>query len=530
MKRTLELGFCITGIYVCFLTWGVLQERLATTNYAAVPFSNHGIQHGSSVFGSTVSAYLASMPLLNYFVDVSFLMYLFDLFLWLYSEIMGQLHTAFCFIISFVYTPLSWTSNGSSPAATFESFVLLNMVQSIGSVIIAFFMLRVRYGVFPWPTLNALKSLALEFLNFPLWQVVKHYITFGRISMHHLPASKRREISSSHLSVPLKSSGNIATDKNAKITKDPKDFKDTMKQSNGIKNVPENRDLCGDVEEMSLELLMQYLRLAVCFCCASPFGYASLQYIDYVAMNLGKSCKLLPLVLMSVFFRGKRIERAKLVSLLLITAGVTGFMLFDTRNGKGKNSYTILDDRHWLLSLYGLFLLLVNLLLDGAMNTFQDEMFSAFRITSLHMMLHMNWMAVLLQFLYLASPLTGELWRTLDSLITYPRLFADVLLFGFCGALGQAFVFHTIERFGALSLVTVTVTRKLFTILLSVAYFGHSLAPLQWLCVAVVFVALTMESVLGKHKKRIVPASLLPHALPHSSASTSSFDLRTKEA
>jgi UDP-galactose transporter B1 len=28
-----ELAFCIAGIYGCFLTWGVLQERVSTTAY-----------------------------------------------------------------------------------------------------------------------------------------------------------------------------------------------------------------------------------------------------------------------------------------------------------------------------------------------------------------------------------------------------------------------------------------------------------------------------------------------------------------
>lgn len=411
MKRGLELGFCILGIYVCFLTWGVLQERLSSSQYAA-PFT------GWDESGSWWSH-----------------------FSWLYEQLMTWLHHGFVLTVSTVYDVSGIAYRIVSPK--FESFVLLNMVQSIGSVIVSFLMLVILEN------------------HWPMWT----------------------------------------------------DFLSTTRKS--------GRHLSG-------ALLFQYARLALCFCLASPFGYASLQYIDYVAMNLGKSCKLLPLVIISIFFRGKRIDSTKLFALFLITAGVTGFMLFDGQAASKKSSSSSLT-ADWLTSFYGLGLLLINLMLDGAMNTFQDEVFSQFHVTSFHMMFHMNWISVLMMLVYLVSPITGELWRTLDSLILYPRLFADVCLFGVCGALGQAFVFYTIQKFGAISLVTVTVTRKLFTILLSVAYFGHSLNILQWLSVAVVFAALLLET-FSKHKKRIVPKALLVEATDRlSDTSISSFDLDLKK-
>ena len=32
-RRGVRLAFCVTGIYTCFLTWGILQERLTSTIY-----------------------------------------------------------------------------------------------------------------------------------------------------------------------------------------------------------------------------------------------------------------------------------------------------------------------------------------------------------------------------------------------------------------------------------------------------------------------------------------------------------------
>ena len=36
---TLELLFCILGVYICFLTWGITQEKVSTTRYDGQRFT-----------------------------------------------------------------------------------------------------------------------------------------------------------------------------------------------------------------------------------------------------------------------------------------------------------------------------------------------------------------------------------------------------------------------------------------------------------------------------------------------------------
>ena len=43
-------------------------------------------------------------------------------------------------------------------------------------------------------------------------------------------------------------------------------------------------------------LIWKFVQLSVLSVLASPFGYASLKYIDYPTMILGKSCKLVPVM------------------------------------------------------------------------------------------------------------------------------------------------------------------------------------------------------------------------------------------
>ncbi|KAG8427212.1 UDP-galactose transporter [Metarhizium acridum] len=65
----------------------------------------------------------------------------------------------------------------------------------------------------------------------------------------------------------------------------------------------------------------------------------------------------------------------------------------------------------------------------------------------------------------------GELTAALDFMRRYPAVWKDVLGFAACGAIGQVFIFYTLSTFSSVLLVTVTVTRKMFTMILSVVAF-----------------------------------------------------------
>lgn len=60
----------------------------------------------------------------------------------------------------------------------------------------------------------------------------------------------------------------------------------------------------------------------------------------------------------------------------------------------------------------------------------------------------------------------------------------------------------TLSIFGSLLLVTVTVTRKMLTMILSVVWFGHTLSGMQWLGVGLVFGGIGVEAELSKREKQ----------------------------
>ncbi|KAI7718816.1 hypothetical protein KC353_g3483, partial [Hortaea werneckii] len=222
---------------------------------------------------------------------------------------------------------------------------------------------------------------------------------------------------------------------------------------------------------------------------ASPFGYASLAHVDYITFILAKSCKLLPVMFLHVTLYGKRYPFYKYGVVALVTAGVALFTLSSKSSSKKKSS-------SGGSSAYGLLLLSINLLFDGLTNSTQDDIYARFRpYTGAQMMTALNLLSTGLTSLYLllspyippllnlsagAAGADDELSTALAFLHSHPQVLREILGFALAGGVGQIFIFATLSHFGSLLLVTVTVTRKMLTMLLSVLWFGHRLSGWQW--------------------------------------------------
>ena len=106
------------------------------------------------------------------------------------------------------------------------------------------------------------------------------------------------------------------------------------------------------------------------------------------------------------------------------------------------------------------------------------------------------------QLIYLGSYVTvcaivwgseSELFRALYAMQHCPEIIYDVSLFCFFAAVGQIIIFAVMKEFGSLLWVTVSITRKLLTILFSVFMFGHTVTFMQWMGIASVFGGMSLE-------------------------------------
>lgn len=60
----------------------------------------------------------------------------------------------------------------------------------------------------------------------------------------------------------------------------------------------------------------------------------------------------------------------------------------------------------------------------------------------------------------------------------------------------------TLSRFDSIVLVTITVTRKIFTMVLSVIAFGHHMSTGQWASVALVFAGIGLEAAERQFRRK----------------------------
>ena len=203
-------------------------------------------------------------------------------------------------------------------------------------------------------------------------------------------------------------------------------------------------------------LLPSLLLIAITSSLASPFGYASLQHIDYLTFILAKSCKLLPVMFLHLTIFRRRYPVYKYAVVALVTTGVAIFTLHHPRTTRQSTTTTLDRNPTW-----GLMLLGVNLLFDGLTNSTQDYIFDRWRpYSGPQMMCAQNAMTTILTGIYLTlapslvalapgwaddwigvlGSAQGELREALAFIARHPAVGRDVILFGFFGAVGQVFI------------------------------------------------------------------------------------------
>ena len=94
---------------------------------------------------------------------------------------------------------------------------------------------------------------------------------------------------------------------------------------------------------------------------------------------------------------------------------------------------------------------------------------------------------------------TSEAMQALNAFMLAPDIRMDIFWFCVCAGVGQLLIFSVMKEYGSLVWITVSITRKLMTILLSVIVFNHSINQYQWLGVVLAFLGMVLE-IYGKYQ------------------------------
>jgi len=212
-------------------------------------------------------------------------------------------------------------------------------------------------------------------------------------------------------------------------------------------------------------LAWAYLRTSLLITFAAPFGFAALSHISYPTMVLGKSCKLVPVLIMNVLLYRRKFAPHKYLVVAMVTAGITMFMLFGSDTAKAASKHASKATDVGRSNLIGMLYLLINLMMDGAINSTQDEIFSRYNVTGQQMMFFINVYGALISGFLAVLPLPyipvihpsnvreSELAGAFRFIQSHPGLLKPLGQFALTGSLGQLFIFETLQHFGSLTLV-----------------------------------------------------------------------------
>ena len=250
---------------------------------------------------------------------------------------------------------------------------------------------------------------------------------------------------------------------------------------------------------------------ALCHTIASPIGQFALQFIPYPLFILFSSCKLIPVMIVGTLVNKVSRPLQDFFSAGVMTQGVILYLLNKSGGEEHEEGAGATGGEQTLgRTLIGASLVLLNLFLEGYTNASQDRIFNAARdrqsgakISGLRMMLDMNlWSAIFLGTVLLAElvfyALNGDaasstLVHTWFFAQRHPELIMHLLQFSLFGSIALVFVFLTLEAHGGFRVTTITVTRKVVSMLLSVYLFSHPVNRTQWIGVLNVFAGLALQ-------------------------------------
>jgi UDP-galactose transporter B1 len=194
---------------------------------------------------------------------------------------------------------------------------------------------------------------------------------------------------------------------------------------------------------------------------------------------------MIPVMLMRIPVNGVRVDAVELIS---GAVAVVGLYVFQTDGmeagggGRGKAS-----------TAFGLFLLLLSLLLDGYTSPAQERIFSRDpALTPVAVMFNLNlYASVVLGVYIVAMERWADGFRFLANDTNAAKLFNRSAVFIACGQLA---ILSMVKSADSMATVIVTTTRKFLALLASVLYYGHVLTLLQWAAVGCSIIAVLIHS------------------------------------
>lgn len=193
--------------------------------------------------------------------------------------------------------------------------------------------------------------------------------------------------------------------------------------------------------------------------------------LSFPVATLAKSGKMAPVMAGSLLLGGATYTLREYIQVAAIIGG-TAIVSMGKKKGGSSASSAI-----------GVMYILGSLVLDGITAGFQKRIKTETKKAGISPKPYdfMFWTNLSMCVTAAAVALVlGELQQGTAYCIANAEIFSKIIKFAICSAIGQSFIFYTIANFDPLVLSTITTTRKIFSVLMSIFLKGHSLSLMGW--------------------------------------------------
>jgi solute carrier family 35 (UDP-galactose transporter), member B1 len=204
--------------------------------------------------------------------------------------------------------------------------------------------------------------------------------------------------------------------------------------------------------------------------------------LSFPVVVLAKSAKIVPVMLGQLIMGGSSYTFRDYVFVFLIVCGTALLSAGNEQVPEGSDTVT------------GLVLIFLSLTADGFTGGLQKKLkrVTASMAPTTYDFLYYSHVAQFAAAVVICV-VTGELWAAPAYLLANPAVWWCVLASCFCSAVGQCFIFYVISCFDPLVCTTITTTRKMLTVVLSLSFKGHDLTGSGCLGLVLAISALLVE-------------------------------------
>lgn len=227
--------------------------------------------------------------------------------------------------------------------------------------------------------------------------------------------------------------------------------------------------------------------------CAKAFTSLALANgVSFPVVTLAKSGKAIPVMAGSLLLGGAKYSLREYASVLAIILG-TCIVSMGNKKSTGPASSTI-----------GIAFIFLSLSCDGITGGLQDRLKKRSKEIGVIAKPYdlMFWTNLFMGLTAITVALVlGDAAKGIKFCVDNPIILEKILKFSICSAIGQSFIFYTISEFNSLVCTTVTTTRKVFSVLLSIFLHGHKLSSTGWLGISVASAGILSELLDSKGGK-----------------------------